>query len=198
MVILVIGPSGVGKSDYGKHVEVTIPGCQFFDLDSLVREHSGTPASQLLPRIGNDAFLDRCRQEVDALMQSCTENVVIVAVGAGALQSGHAGAWLSRHQGPTVAVVAAPDEVYRRGGKRNRGRTLDQFTATEYSQHRQSLYETAKYQCCVTGLTVEEARNRFIDLIRNLATNSNRETIAQPTRSSRRRARGTGRRSRLP
>jgi shikimate kinase len=177
MVILVIGPSGVGKSDYGKHAAATIPGCQFFDLDSLVRGRAGMPASKLLPQIGNDAFLDRCRQEVDVLMQSCTAQVVVVAVGAGALQSGRAGAWLSQHQGPTIAVVASPDEVYRRGGVRNQNRTLDEFSATEYSQHRRRLYEIARHQCCVTGLTAGEARNRFGDLIRNLATNRKGETL---------------------
>jgi shikimate kinase len=178
MVILVIGPSGVGKTDYGKHMQVMIPGCQFFDLDKLVGEKLGVPVSQLLPQIGDDAFLDCCQEEVDALMQSRPESVVVVAVGAGALQSDRAVAWLLQHQGPTVAVVAAPDEVYKRGGVRNLDRTLDQFTATEYSQPRQTLYEAAKYRCDVTGLSVEEARNRFMDLIRNLTQKSNREPIA--------------------
>ena len=175
MVILVIGPSGVGKSDYGKHAKETVPGCQFFDLDSLVSKRAEMPASQLLPQIGNDAFLDCCQQEVDTLLLSCPESVVVVAVGAGALQSDRAGAWLSRHPGPMIAVVAAPDEVYRRGDERNQNRTLDQFIATEYSQHRQSLYKTAKYQCCVTGLSLEEARNRFTDMIGSLIKESARE-----------------------
>ena len=176
MVILVIGPSGVGKSDYGRHAANVIPDCRFFDLDELVSQRSRTPASQLLGQIGNDAFLGRCQQEVDAISQSCTQDVAVVAVGAGALQSGHVGAWLSRHVGLTMAVVAPPAEVYRRGGDRNRNRTLEQFIATEYSQHRQRLYETAKCRCCVTGLSVEEAKNRFADIIRKLVMQSHGET----------------------
>lgn len=175
MVVLVIGPSGVGKSDYGEYAKKMVPGCLFFDLDSLVRKRVGMSVGQLLPQIGNDAFLDCCQQEVDALLQSCPESVAVVAVGAGALQSYRAGAWLSRHPGPTIAVVAAPDEVYRRGGKRNQNRTLYQFIATEYSQHRQSLYKTAKHQCCVTGLSLEEARNHFTDMIGSLLKESARE-----------------------
>ena len=175
MVVLIIGPSGVGKSDYGKYANEAVPQCQFFDLDNLVSQRAGTPAGQLLPRIGKDAFLDRCRQEVDALLQCCPKSVAVVAVGAGALESHCAGPWLSRHPGPTIAVVAAPDEVYRRGGKRNRNRTLGKFIAAEYSQHRQSLYKTAKYQCCVTGLSLEEARNRFTDMIGSLLKESAQE-----------------------
>ena len=177
-VILVIGPSGVGKSDYGQHAAKMVPGCRFFDLDSLVGKRSGTPASQLLPQIREDAFLHRCQQEVEAQLQSCTEGVAVVAVGAGALQSGEAHAWLSRYPGPTIAVVAAAEEVYRRGGPRNSNRDLSEFKRVEYSEYRERLYHTAKYQCCVTGLLVEKARNHFTKLIRKLAMQSNRETAA--------------------
>jgi shikimate kinase len=177
-VILVIGPSGVGKSDYGQHAASAVPGCRFFDLDTLVGERSGMPASQLLPQINNDAFLHCCQQEVEALMQSCTEGIAVVAVGAGALQSDEADAWLAGYSGPTIAVVADAEEVYRRGGKRNSDRTIEDFQKVEYSEHRQRLYDTAKYQCCVTGLSLKEARNRFTDMIRKLIMQSHGETAA--------------------
>jgi shikimate kinase len=177
-VILLIGPSGVGKSDYGQHVAKTVPGCRFYDLDSLVGERSGTPASQLLPQIRDDAFLHLCQQEVEVLLQSSTEDVAVVAVGAGALQSGEAHAWLSRYSGGTIAVVAAAEEVYKRGGPRNKDRTLEGFKKVEYSECRQRLYETARYQCCVTGLSLEKARARFTDLIRKLVMQSHGETAA--------------------
>jgi shikimate kinase len=170
MVILVIGPSGVGKSDYGGHAAQVIPDCRFFDLDALVSQRAGVRASQLLGQIGHDAFLDRCQQEMAAITQSRTQGIAIVVVGAGVFDSGRFGAWLSGHAGPTIAVVAPPDEVYRRGGERNRNRTLEQFTATEYSQRRQSLYKAAKYQFDVAGLQVNEARVRFADRVRSLLT----------------------------
>src|SRR5260370_22107258 len=133
MVTLVIGPSGVGKSDYGRHAMEAIPKCQFLDLDRLVREKSGTPVSQLLPQIGEDAFHALCRQAVGEIMESCTADITIVAVGAGALESPHATDWISGHQGPTVALVADPDEVYRRGRERNRDRPFEAFFKTEHS-----------------------------------------------------------------
>lgn len=172
MIILVIGPSGVGKSDYGEYAQKTLQGCQFFDLDSLVRKQKKIPVSQLLPKIGNDAFLKCCQHEVDALFKSYLESTAIVAVGAGALQSRHASGWLSCHPGPTIAVIASPDEVYKRGGKRNCDRSLAQFTETEYSQARWDLYNAAKYQCCVTGLSLEDARNHFKNMVDGLLKNS--------------------------
>lgn len=179
MVVLVIGPSGVGKSDYGKHVERMNPKCRFFDLDRLVRERVGERVSQLLPRIGNDAFLELCQQEVTALSESCNESVAVVAVGAGALQSNLAGSWLSYHPDPTIAIIANSVEVYQRGGKRNQGRPFEEFFETEYSQYRQSLYKAAKYQCCVTGLSVEEARNCFADLIHRLVMEEDMGAVQQ-------------------
>jgi shikimate kinase len=177
-VILVVGPSGAGKSDYGRHAAKAVPRCEFFDLDGLVGKRSGTPASQLLPKIGNDAFLHRCQQEIEALQNSRTETAAIVAVGAGALQSDQAHAWLSGYPGPTVAVLAPNTEVYSRGSERNRNRSLEEFTATEYSERRQRLYETAKYRCCVGGLSVEAARGQFTDLIRGLLRESSPDAAA--------------------
>jgi shikimate kinase len=168
MVILVIGPSGVGKSDYGEHAAKVVPDCRFFDLDALVSRRAGIPASQLLGQKGSDAFLRSCQQEVDDISHSCTQGIAVVAVGAGALESGSVGDWLSRHAGPTIAVVAPPDEVYRRGGPRNIDRSLERFTQTEYSPRRKGLYyKSSTYQLDVAGLPLEEARIRFACLIRD-------------------------------
>ena len=46
MIVLVIGPSGVGKSDYGKYAAGVIPGCHFFDLDKLVGQTAGILAGR--------------------------------------------------------------------------------------------------------------------------------------------------------
>jgi shikimate kinase len=170
MVILVIGPSGVGKSTCVEYAAGKLSGCRFFDLDKLVGQRAGIPACELLGKVGADGFLQCCQHEVNAMLQSCTDIVSLVDVGAGALESPRASAWLSQHQGLTIAVVAPPDEVYRRGGWRNRNRNLDQFTRTEYSEYRQSLYNAATYRCDVNGLPVDDARTCFTDMLRTLLT----------------------------
>jgi shikimate kinase len=166
LVMLVIGPSGVGKSACGEYAASAIPKCQFSDLDVLVRSRSGNPSvMELFNQIGPEAFFGRCQQEVSALLMSSSEGVALVAVGAGALEAPHAQEWLSQHPGPTIAVVAAPHEVHRR---RSLGRTLAEFTAIEFSPHRQHLYDSAKYKCSVTGMSLDEAKTRFAELIREI------------------------------
>jgi shikimate kinase len=153
----------VGKSDYGQHAKSVIHCCCFYDLDDLVSRRSGMPAAiHLLFRIRKDSFLQCCMQEVDAITDSCTQGIAVVAVGAGALESCRASVWLSAYPDPTIAVYAQPDEVYKRGGWRNQNRSIEKFKETEYSPYRQSLYRNAKYQCDVTELSLDQARAHFV------------------------------------
>lgn len=169
-VILVVGPSGVGKSDYCKYAEDVIPDCHFFDLDSLVGKLVGIAAGQLLPRVGKERFFEYGKEEVASLLKSSSQEIVIIAVGAGFLQSSRAGPWLSEHPGPTVAVFALAEEVYQRWQMRreNCGKPLDPFKQEEYSPQRLCLYRIAQHQLCVSGLTAGEARARFSNMIINV------------------------------
>ena len=167
-VILLIGPSGVGKSDYDRFAAQQIPACRFADLDELVGQEWNIPASVMLPQIGNDQFRDRCEQEVRKIAASESDGSALVAVGAGALQSAGSGIWVSGHYGLTIAVVASSEEVFGRGGARNVRRTITQFHETEYSQHRQQLYGKAAHRCDVTGLSLDEARQKFVGMVRKL------------------------------
>jgi shikimate kinase len=165
MIVLVIGPSGVGKSDYARYAQHVLDDCECLDLDALVSEASGMRASELLPAIGNDRFLDVCRQQVDALANCAGGHLVLVPVGAGVLQSDGALTWLESHSGPVVTVIADPTEVYKRGGKRNENRSLDQYIATEYSPQRQAIYRSASHRCDVSGLSLDDARRAFSDVL---------------------------------
>lgn len=162
MVILAIGPSGVGKTDYCEYAGTTVGRCRAYDLDKMVSEYYGEAASALLPRVGNDDdFLRLCRAQVESLSEFRSRNIAAVAVGAGALQSRMAVAWLDAHPGPTIAILAPPEEVYDRGGNRNANRSVDQYINVEYSGHRLKLYERSSHTCDVTGLTVDKARRVF-------------------------------------
>jgi hypothetical protein len=79
-----------------------------------------------------------------------------------------AGAWLSAHPGPTIAVVASEEEVYKRGWEVNRTGPFPLFKAIEYSAARQALYQSAKYQCNVTGLSLDKARAKFVSKINEI------------------------------
>ncbi len=160
-VILVIGPSGVGKSDYGAFAARKIPGGCFHDLDDEVARREGCSAGVLLPAYGADRFTETCGDVVRELARGNSQRrLLIIAVGAGALESARAAEWIFTFP-HTLAVMAPPAEVYARGGARNISRSLAQFTACEYSKQRCELYRRCAQQCDVTGLALQEARERF-------------------------------------
>jgi len=167
MLILIVGPSGVGKSTLGEYAGQNMVNCQFFDLDKLVKERTGCSTGKLLPEIENDAFLDLCCREMDILCNECLDGLHIVAIGSGALQSSHALEWLRRYS--TLAITAPAEEVYNRGGARNQNRTLKEFEQTEYSPYRIRIYDSANYKLAVDGLSEQQAKDRFLELIESLS-----------------------------
>jgi shikimate kinase len=169
MTILIIGPSGVGKSDYASHAQQSLEDCKFFDLDQLVTEYSGIRASILLPQIGNDRFLECSKQALKEQLAHSKARLNLVAIGAGALQSLNARDWLSSTEVIVITVFAPVEEVYERPGKRNLDRTIEEFRATEYSELRIRLYDSAAYRCDVGGLFALAARAKFCNLIEAIA-----------------------------
>jgi shikimate kinase len=166
MIVLVVGPSGVGKSTLGEYAEQKIPGCRFYDLDKLVKKRTGKSTGKLLPKIGNDAFLNLCQTEVKKLASECPGKLCIVAVGAGALQSCHVLEWLKIHS--TLAITALAREVYERGGARNQERSFEEFKQTEYSPCRIQIYSSADHTLAVDGLSLQQAKEQFVQLIKSI------------------------------
>lgn len=159
MMLLIVGPSGVGKSTLGLGAKNGIALYEFQDLDNLVKSRTGKSAGKLLPEIKNDAFLELCRHEVIVLETKYSSKLCAVAVGAGALQSDHALEWLSGYQ--TLAITAPAGEVFARGGERNKNRTLAQFEETEYSSRRLEIYDSAAHKVAVDGLSIQQAQQKF-------------------------------------
>jgi shikimate kinase len=166
MIIFLIGPSGVGKTTLGEFAGETVAGCKFYDLDKLVEERTGKPASRLLPQIGNDEFLEKCKEAIRDLDCNDADKLCVVAIGAGALQSEKALNWLKHHE--TVAITAPATDVYKRGGRRNENRTLESFKDTEYSSRRREIYSSANHVLPVDALPVEEAKKQFVKLLSSI------------------------------
>lgn len=158
MLLVLIGPSRVGKSTLGRYATDVLPRCLFYDLDALIAEETSERVSVLLPRIGNQAFLVHCRQALATLEQTvaASSSLCLVAVGTGCLQAtDEATGWLGEHA--TIAITAPPAEVSTRDHVKGRD-----LVSTEYSAARQALYQRATYQFSVAGLAQDAARQSFV------------------------------------
>ncbi len=51
--VLLLGPSGFGKTTLGRHAAAALGNVKFHDLDHLVHRHTGVPPGQYLPKVGN-------------------------------------------------------------------------------------------------------------------------------------------------
>lgn len=162
MLILLVGPSGVGKTTEGRAVCERIPDCEFHDIDDLIGKSQNRQASQLLPEVGADRFAEISLDVVEAVSKDCADKIGLAAVGAGTLESRSTIEWLRNYV--TVAITAPAEEVYRRDRLRFQ-RTLKKFTKVEYSDYRMSIYNSATYQHPVSGLSLEQASEELFRLL---------------------------------
>src|SRR5437870_2377552 len=138
MLVLIIGPSNVGKSSLAEYAGERVPNCESYDLDDLISRRKDKSVRDVFADFKPDGFLKLCRQEIDKLRSQCRNRLCLVVVGAGALESFQARDWLNQFE--TIAITATPEEVYRRD-RLKEIRTFYQFKQTEYSNYRKSIYD---------------------------------------------------------
>jgi shikimate kinase len=171
MAVLVVGPSGVGKSSALHYAAQSLGKCRFASLDDLARDlgrergliGGSEGVITLRQQLGDDDQFLRLGIDAVERLERQDGGFLIVDVGAGFLDAPTVGAWL-RHR-TSVALLAPCEVVHRRIVQaRADQRSLTEYAAQEYSERRRALYAHAIYtvnaDCTLTELGV-----RFLKLL---------------------------------
>jgi shikimate kinase len=176
-LILIFGPSGIGKTTAIKAARCQLTEMEFACLDklteNLARERLMIGGSENIVNLRNqflqqpDKFLELGKTAIDAELERSCKGHVVIDVGAGFLDAPGADAWLTCNN--TVLFWAPVEIAYRRAqSKGNEGRCQSQYALQEYSSRRLKLYEQATVRINAE-CQAPELFCRLIDILIGLA-----------------------------
>jgi shikimate kinase len=103
-----------------------------------------------------------CRRALDDLEETTAPRLtVIIDIGAGTQTRPELVQYLAARAENTILLHAPPEEVIRRNPL-GPNRDILEFRQTEYGSRR-LLYQVAQHVVDVTGLTIDSARQKFIE-----------------------------------
>jgi shikimate kinase len=168
MIILLIGPSAVGKTTLGRTCASQLQECDFVDLDDAIAILNGTStAYESAMQYGLEKFLTDCRDIVakydreDAIANS----TLLIAVGEWALRMDRPEAWLSAYK--TISLIAPAEEVYQRRNKLTE-LSMEDYCKYNYSETRKRVYASCNIVLDIGDLTREESVEKLRQTIENL------------------------------
>jgi shikimate kinase len=150
MLLVLVGPSRAGKSTLGRKIAEQFSEIQFFDLDQLVESRRDRELRAGVADAGWTQFWERSRLELDVLQQLSLNRTVLVAVGAGSLQTQMGRDYVACSK--SVITVTASFETIL---SRHPGRSVDELHSTEFSPERQAVYAIGQ----PVGTSVPEAES---------------------------------------
>lgn len=162
-MIFVVGPSRGGKTTLPRAALPEFPSFRLLDLDE-----DETRRVNLLVAEGKDSggWDSRWERNLEALSEAAPGTVV--DVGAGSLQTEQGRAFLVDRGRSAIAVVASWEVVH----SRHPGRSAVEFQNTEYSIHRQRVYDAARFRIDSSrdlAQSLEEMRMALRDLANGAA-----------------------------
>jgi shikimate kinase len=149
VIIYLLGPSGVGKSNAANLLQLQKTEFSMVDIDEEFR--------------GREFDWNAIRPRLSQLHeQSVNDSRIVVDVGAGTQTLHDLYKFLQKSQALVVVVTAPPEEVILRQPICNR--ELAEFVRTEYTT-RAALFGLAKLTIDVGGLAGKEAAQKVVDQI---------------------------------
>ena len=168
MIVLLIGPSGIGKTTLGRDCALRTAAYDFIDLDDAVAERNNTAtAYQSAKQFGLAKFLSDCRDVVASyeLRYADSYSVLLVAVGEWALRMDEPEAWLADY--PTISLMAPADEVFRRRHTFI-DMTFEDYCRFNYSEERKRIFASCDIALDIGNLTQAKAVEKIIEAIETL------------------------------
>lgn len=167
MLILIIGPSAVGKTTAVRRYAEKYGACTFVNLDDSVAQLNGTETAFLTVRqFGWEKFFQDCQKIIsDYEKNDPPDALTLIDVGEGGLWKEVSRAWLSRFK--KIALVASPEEVYRR-----RHGVLDMSLEDAYrysfSEERMQFFRDCEAVIDCNGLSIEQVVDKMAAAIQTL------------------------------
>jgi hypothetical protein len=166
-IILIVGPSGVGKTSAYQSIEGKFSNCVAQHLDGLASDWAVELGWLLDPNVdllrnhinkGNNddqLFLAFGLESIGMLASRHPEKHLIIDVGAG-FQDARSAENLHRIH-DVISITAEPSIAYSRICKRpNEKRSFKDYKAQEFSEHRIKVYKQAQYSIDTTSRSPQD------------------------------------------
>lgn len=172
MIVLIVGPSGVGKTKTCKEAGLNFPNVVLQDLDGMAAQWAvdnnmiDHTSITLLDRILSDPerLLSIGIKAIEILARENPNKHLVIDVGAG-FQVATSAAQL-HSEFIVVALTATPEAAYRRIVEaRNDDRTFDQYRNQEYADKRIAVYKSAHHTIDTSSQSQQQTLNEFIALL---------------------------------
>lgn len=168
MIVLLVGPSAIGKTTLGQACASRVPEYEFVDLDDAIANLNNTPtAYQTAKRFGLDKFLNDCREVVASYESKgvSSDSTLIIALGEWALRMDDLETWLSKYR--TISLMAPAEEVFQRRNQ-NMDIAFKDYCRFNYSDERRKIYANCDLALDIGNLPREEAVEKLMQAIESL------------------------------
>jgi shikimate kinase len=168
MIILLIGPSAVGKTTLGRICASRLQDCAFVDLDDAIASLNGTStAYESAHKHGVVKFLADCRDIVAQydLEYATTNSTLLIAVGEWALRMDDPEGWLAAYK--TISLIAPAEEVYQRRNNLTEV-SFEEYCRYNYSEARKRIFADCNIVLDINGLIQDKSVEKLMQAIEGL------------------------------